>query len=57
MKVFHDARARKRREKELLVCIKEMHTHMRETKLKEEEIWQCDEAIKKQEEQLTLQEE
>jgi hypothetical protein len=41
MEEFHQARANKHRESDLHIRIKEMHTHMRETKLKEEE-----EAIK-----------
>jgi hypothetical protein len=37
MEAFLQARASKRRERELHVLIKEMHTHMREIKLKEDE--------------------
>jgi hypothetical protein len=37
MEEFHQARANKHRESDLHIHIKEIHTHMRETKLKEEE--------------------
>jgi hypothetical protein len=44
---FCEARANKRRERDIKVRIKEMHTHMRETELmEEEELRQCEEAIK-----------
>jgi hypothetical protein len=44
---FCEARANKRRERDIKVRIKEMHTHMRETELmEEEELKQCEEAIK-----------
>jgi hypothetical protein len=37
MEEFREARANKRRERDIYVCIKEMHIHMRETELNEEE--------------------
>jgi hypothetical protein len=37
MEAFCEARANKRRERDIHVCIKEIHTHMRETKMKKEE--------------------
>jgi hypothetical protein len=37
MEEFRQARANKHHERDLHVRIKEMHTHMRETELKEEE--------------------
>jgi hypothetical protein len=37
MERFHQARANKSRERDLHVPIKEMHTHLSETELKEEE--------------------
>jgi hypothetical protein len=44
---FCEARANKRRERDIKVRIKEMHTHMRETELmEEEEVKQCEEVIK-----------
>jgi hypothetical protein len=44
---FCEARANKRRERDIKVRIKEMHIHMRETELmEEEELKQCEEAIK-----------
>jgi hypothetical protein len=48
MEEFCEARANKRREGDILFRIKEMHTHMRETKLKEEEeeLQQREEALK-----------
>ena len=59
MEAFRDQRARKRRETEMNIRIKEMHNHMRETELKEEdeELRQREEAIKKREEELKLREE
>jgi translation initiation factor 1 (eIF-1/SUI1) len=59
MEEFHQARANKRRERDIHICIKEMHTHMRETKLKveEEEFKQLEEALKKREEKLRIREE
>jgi hypothetical protein len=47
MKEFREATANKRRERDLHVWLKEMHTHMRETELKEEEeLQQREEALK-----------
>jgi hypothetical protein len=57
MKVFCEARARKRCEKELHIHINNMHTHMSGIELKEEEIQQCEEAIKKWEGELRIREE
>jgi hypothetical protein len=37
MEEFCETRANKRHERDIHVRIKEMHTHMRETKLKDEE--------------------
>jgi hypothetical protein len=37
MEAFHKAWASKRCERELHICIKEIHTHMWETELKEKE--------------------
>jgi hypothetical protein len=37
MEAFCEARANKRRERDIHVRIKEIHTHMRETKMKKEE--------------------
>jgi hypothetical protein len=48
MEEFHQARANKCRERDLHVRIKEMHTHMREIELNEEEEFkQCEESMKK----------
>jgi hypothetical protein len=41
---------------ELDIRIKEMHAHMRGTKLKEEELRECEEALKKREEELAIHE-
>jgi hypothetical protein len=59
MKSFHEAMANKRRERELHVCWKEMHTHMRKTELKEEEeeLKQHDKTLKRHEEELRIREE
>jgi hypothetical protein len=47
MEEFHEAGANKHHERDLHVRIKEMHTHIREIELKEEEeLKQC-EALKK----------
>jgi hypothetical protein len=51
MEKFCQAMASKYRKRDLHVHIKEMHTHMREIELKEEEeLQQCKEALKKLEE-------
>jgi hypothetical protein len=51
MEEFCHAMASKYRERDLHVYIKEMHTHIREIELKEEEeLQQCKEALKKLEE-------
>jgi hypothetical protein len=48
MEAFRKARTTKRCERNLYVHIKEMHTHMRETKLKkEEELKQCEKKLSK----------
>jgi hypothetical protein len=61
MEEFHQARANKGRERDLHVHIKEMHTRMRLTELKEEEeeeeLKQCEKALKKWEEGLGVREE
>jgi hypothetical protein len=46
MEEFHEAVANKHRERDLHIHIKEIHTHMRETKLKKEkeELKHCEEA-------------
>jgi hypothetical protein len=50
MEEFHQARAKKRCERNLHVRIKEIHTHMRETEVKEEEeLKQHKESLKKSE--------
>jgi hypothetical protein len=59
MEAFCEARDNKHNKRDLHVCIKEMHTHMRETELKEEEeeeeeIKQREEALRKQEEELGI---
>jgi hypothetical protein len=58
MEIFREARANKRHERDLHVCWKEMHTHMREAELKkEEELKQYEEALRKREEELRIQKE
>jgi hypothetical protein len=57
MEAFHESRGRKWHEKEQHVSIKGMHTHTRETKVKEEEeLQQREETIEKPEEKLRLHE-
>jgi hypothetical protein len=47
MEEFREARANKRRKRKSHICIKEMHTHLRETELKEEEeLKKREEAVK-----------
>jgi hypothetical protein len=47
MEEFHQVRTNKHHERDLHIRIKEIHTHMRETELKEkEELKQCEEALK-----------
>jgi NifB/MoaA-like Fe-S oxidoreductase len=48
--------ARQLEGRELDICIKEMHVHMRGTELKEEELQECEEALKKREEELAIRE-
>jgi hypothetical protein len=48
--------ARQPEGRELDIHIKEMHTHMRGTELKEEELQKCEEALKKREEELVIHE-
>jgi hypothetical protein len=50
MDAFHKVHASMQREGDIHVCIKKMHTHTRETELKEEEeLSKCEEALKKRE--------
>jgi hypothetical protein len=58
MEEMHDRRARQLEERELDIRIKEMHAHMRVTKLieEEEEIQEHEEALKKREEELVIRE-
>jgi hypothetical protein len=47
MEEFRETRANKRRKRKSYICIKEMHTHLRETELKEEEeLKQHEEGVK-----------
>jgi hypothetical protein len=58
MEEFHQARTNKRRERDLHVHIKGMHTHIRETEPKEEEDpKQREEALKKWEREFSIREE
>jgi uncharacterized protein (DUF3084 family) len=56
MEEMRERRARKLQVRELDIRIKEMHAHMRGTELKEEEeeLWECEEALKKREEKLAI---
>jgi hypothetical protein len=58
MEEMRERRARQLQVRELDICIKEMHTHMRGTELKEEEeeLRECEEALKKREEELVIRE-
>jgi hypothetical protein len=57
MEEMRERRARKLKVRELDIRIKEMHAHMRGTELKEEEdLWECEEALKKREEKLAIHE-
>jgi hypothetical protein len=48
MEAFRKVRASKRRERNLHICWKEMHTHRGEIELKEEEEFkQCKKALEK----------
>jgi hypothetical protein len=51
MEEMHERRARQLEAREFDIRIKEMHAHMRGTELKEEEeLRECEEALKKREE-------
>jgi hypothetical protein len=58
METFYKARSNQRHERDLHVRINKMHTHIRETELKEEEeLKQREETITKRDEELRIQEE
>jgi hypothetical protein len=58
METFREVRANKRHRRDIHIRIKEMHTHMRETELKEEEeLKQCEKPIKKWKEELRIHDE
>jgi hypothetical protein len=56
MEEMRERRARQLEGRELDICIKEMHAHMRGTELKEEEeeLREREEALKKREEELVI---
>jgi hypothetical protein len=59
MEEMCERRARQLEERELDICIKGMHVHMRGTELKEEEeeeLQKREEALKKKEEELAIRE-
>jgi hypothetical protein len=57
MEEMHGRRARQLEAREFDIQIKEMHAHMRATELKEEEeLHECEEALKKKEEELAIHE-
>jgi hypothetical protein len=58
MEEMRERRDRLLEGRELDIRIKEMHAYMRGSKLKEEEeeLWECEEALKKRKEELTIHE-